>query len=399
MNRFNYKASTHDNEIITGEAEAANLSEAISGLEQKGLSVLSIEICPKKSMEADQKMLAFHRRIEEILASRAEWMPVLEALGSELPSLPLRRRFQSMFTPLKTCASAEEFLASRDTVLLLPLCTNTSHIRSNVPRIPSWLPSLIHAVEAQQRRRQAFAYPVALGILALLVLIIANVFMLDVFESLRNEWPWNQDYNQSPKSGLLSPSHPFSHHPMRAFGLMVCTVTVAIGFVYAWRRYAMTDRLLSSLVAGSSKNLAAMSVLTGTLAEFLALDAPIWFSLQAAGQSCRHYFFQQAAQQLSDDLDTGKQSVDNLSRKSIGFRRLPPLLIHAMSSAADGSPSVPLLREIASNYNERLRLRMDWITAVCPLLMIIVIGVIVYGTALIYMDSFYNLVVAPFSTY
>ena len=375
MNRFSYQARDQRGEILSGEIDALSVTQAVTELEATGLVVQSIQIVPQVQVDMACKTKLFYENIEKLLASRSEWMPALEALAEELPSIPLRQKFQKMLTPLRSCTSAPEFLATPDAVLLLPICGNRFQDEADAHRIHDWLSSLLHLVQTQIQRRRALVYPMILLALVFSVFILLSYTFFPLLRSAYRDSVFHDPYQPSL---VLSLSEQVLLRPVQTIFSLIAISCLAIFTKKLWSHFALTNQLLRDFVAGTSSNLVAMSVLSGTLAELLALKAPLSLSLAIAGKTCRHYFFQQATARLDDSLQVNGQNITTIDQKSLGMRRLPPILIHALTSSPDSQPSVPLLREISMIYSDLVKRRADWFLALVPVLAMLILGVVVF---------------------
>lgn len=370
MNRYSYQASNERYETLSGEIDASSVAEAVAGLDKLGLTVQSIQMIPAEKIEADAELAEFHDRIQQLLDRRSEWLPALEASAMELPIGPVRRNFQAILQRMKADYTPQQFLASRDAIQLLPILANGLDSETEFNRLDDWLAVVTHRLETRARLLSILLYPAILALLSLGIIAAYAIFLVPTFGKLFGEMEIT-----IPKltALMLWISHQLTHEALRTTISLFAISTVSSLVVVFWRRHALTNRLFRTFVAGSTSNLLAMSTLIGTLAELLALKAPLDLSISLAGRSCRHYFFEQATEKLSSDIRSRKIAVE----QSVAGAILPPMLMYALHIGNGGRPSIPLLRALTRIYSERAQNRSGWLLEGVPIAMVVMLGFVV----------------------
>ncbi len=376
MPHYMYQAQDQAGQPVSGECDAAGLSEAVERLEAQGLLVVSIVLAEAQlepasdPAEAEGQRVAFYRSLDEKLARRDDYLPPLIALAGELPSAATRREFQKVIQILQTATSAQQVVASPAAAIILPLLSGGVDSRSSSDGLQEWLASVTRSIENRQRWRRMMVYPTVVVCVALLLSIGMSLFVIPIFRSMYTEF------------GLVLPSltlamlwvaEQLSTRLPRTVVVVALLMAACWAVVRTWRHFGLANRLLGPVVAGSTSNLLAMSSLTRVLAEALHLGAPLPVALRVAGQSCRHVYYRQAVEALA--LQVGQTTARYQHTKTIA--RLPPTVLFALLGDGQTRPHINLLRELANVYGQRTLARMDWGLTTLPAAAMIGVGVVV----------------------
>lgn len=367
MDYFKYEALNDQSEVVRGEISAESASAAILQLEHQGLIIQTIRVLSKEDAEYTSGMHAFKKNLGHTLSARKQWLPMLDALAQELPDNFSRREATALIDKLRRDLTPEDLLASPDLADLLPLLTGGLDTQSSSRRLNDWLTHIVSQKQRKLQTRRILVYPFVLCMVALLVVMLSAFFIVPVFRSMFSDFglmlPW-------PTLRLFQLSEQLTDHLLRTLLVVTGASAALFGLIQFWRSKAMTNRLFGRLVSGTSSNLHAMSQLTSVLAELVSLEAPLHEALRLAGSVSRHAVFAGAARKLASELQDPNSMAD-----PIYAPRLPHTLVYALRAGAEQRPNVPLLRELATLYAERIQYRSDWVTATLPAVFMIAIGI------------------------
>ncbi len=323
------------------------------------------------------ELARFHQQVEQLLEHRMEWLPALDAATAELPTIGIRRDVQKFLLPLRKEYTADQFLADRDALLLLPLLARgASDEQPRESAMRNWLLLISERYSMRVRRRNAFVYPIILALLSILVFLFVSVFLFPTFRRLFSE---QEIRLPSITQSTFWYADQLTIHFARTAVYVAIVAALTYFAVRLWRSQAMTHRIFGRFVSGRTANLFAMSSLISTLAELLNLKAPLPLAMEIAGRCSRHAFYDDAAKQIAKAI----QSKLDAATQPIAITRMPPLLLYALRADRDGSPSIPLLRELASLYSDRARARTDWIFAGIPSVAIFVVGMFIANIVIV----------------
>jgi type II secretory pathway component PulF len=375
MSRYTYEAIDVAGNPVSGEIAAMSVSKAIQELEKQGLELRSIQLLAEEQLQTKEELAQFHRRVEELLVAKNNWLPALTAMAEELPTGGVRKEIQRLVIRLGATTSVDKFLASYDASTLLPVLTAGLDTELGTRRLHHWIDTVSKQIENRLRRQRAIIYPATLICLVFFVFIMFSLYLLPIFKSLFQEFGIRLP-TPTRLAILLSDQIAIHYHRTTLALLFFSSVTYVI--VRHWRRRAMTNRIFGKFVAGSTSNLIAMSTYASTLAELLSLGAPVPLALQIAGRSSHHQYYQYASEQLA--LYSLKGNAGD-SLPPVAYR-LPPLILHSLFRGQDGRPNVQLLREIARIYSDRTALRLNVAAESLPALATFCVAVLVAVTVI-----------------
>lgn len=374
MPNYSYEANNNaSGETERGTLAAESLAAALEQLEARGLLVSSISLLAEQADPMPIAENAFRARLSETLADRNQWLPALQAMADELPQGTPKRETIRLVKYLHRDLDCDQFLSSPDVATTLPLLTSgiesVGNTNKTAARMQDWLSELLRAQESRSRRRKLLIYPVSMILVTCAILMFFAMFLIPVFRQMFEEFGL-----MLPAPTLLTfwVAEQVTKNLMQtlAIGAIACLGLIAL--IRLWRKRALTNRLLGKYVAGTSSNLRSMSALTSTLAELLRLGCPLPDALVHAGLASRHLHFQRAASSLANEISTGAQ-LPHLESTTA----LPPSLVRALWVGADQTPSVPLLRELATMYAERAQSRKEFIADGLPAFGMIALGLLI----------------------
>ncbi|MGI9470048.1 MAG: type II secretion system F family protein [Rubripirellula sp.] len=374
MPTYNYQATNVDGESVSDQFQAETVAAALQFLESQGLEVQSISqlnVDPTSqnlsvaspNLSYDQPGLESH--FESALQRRDVLIPALTALADDMPVGRPRTEMRNVVTALQEAKSTNELRRSDVVMQWLPLLSSGFSSETTTQQLGDLIAHASRESENRRQRRRLLAYPIAVALVAFVVVALISAMVVPVFSGMFREF------------GLRLPAttrivvfvgEQLRDHPFKFFG-SIALVTIAVyGLVRWWLRLALTTRIFGMFTSGNSSNVSAMSSLTGRLAELLSIGISIPDALWIAGQGCRHHHFQLVAQQLARDAHVGRVSDSPVAHN------LPANVLAAIQGT-DGTPNVPLLRELATMYGERVTERVDWSTSVVAQFAIIAIGI------------------------
>ena len=407
MPRFHYQALNHDQQVVTGDIEAESVSQAITDLEGRGLTVQSIGHAPlpfaaepsalaeaqegvedatgaarRGPIEGDRGQVILQAHIAGLVQHGKTIAPVLRAYAEETPPGRRRRQLHTVIDVLETGdvgRAVSTFPALSD--YWVPLLAATT---------PSCQPDRVLAefvARSQQTdefRRQwwlVLAYPtlvacLAAAVVAALSFVVVPTFR-EIFLDFELELPaFTQlllTLSESIRSGRL---------------LVIVAALLAIGLV----AYSAVRLLSSSLAAALLFPLRlGRSTSIGKLAQFTAdlLDSGLNIpdALRVAGLATRRPRLSSAAADLARDID----SRSNSGRPG-RQRLLTATLVHAVRAELPLPARTRLLREISQCHADRARARLSWTSGALGPIAICVVGLIVGWTVLALFMPLFDLV-------
>ncbi|TWU28057.1 type II secretion system F family protein [Bythopirellula polymerisocia] len=382
MLEYDYQALNAEGQSITGRIAAQSAALATAELEGQGLTVQSLQqveiaepvqaiVTPVSQDACDQVLI---ERLDQLIAQREMLVPALAAFAAELPAGRPRRELRKLASLLSDGASAEQIVRDSDLAILLPL-VGDDVMRGTHRSLDNLLSESAQRNRTRTMRVRTLIYPMIVIATALVVLMFLAAAVVPSFSDIYDDF----DLDLPELTVLLVKfSNELLNHPLRLLTVIVlvgaaCYYTIR--FLTSW---GLPGRVFRLLTTGSSSQLSALSIFARTMAEALGAGFSLSCSLRMAGQ-CSN---QQWVRIEADRLAASAENDWCLSESATSEARLPTTLSYALRAGPSGAPSLPLLREVAELYAERIRNRFDWSTGFMPQFMILLVGIVVFGVVM-----------------
>lgn len=315
---------------------------------------------------------AFLERIDEALEDRSQLADSMEAFASEINPQKQSSELIGLLSVLRSSSQAEQFVQEGFSAAWLPLVLR-SRLGNDGMNLDQVVGEVTFAEEARKSQWRSLAYPLFMVAIALLVFILLAVTVLPTFQKMFSEFELKLPF---PTQILMRFSNWVTRFP-GYFSLSLVGVGVAVLGVRRLMTlaypYLEASSSMGRLFSGNTVSVKAMGRFTSTLAELLFIGAPLDQAIAIAGRASQNLRFKIAAKQMAADIGTsGKFRSD-----SAVAHNFPALVRHALVAGPNGAPSVPLLRQVATTYLDRVRHRFDWAEGLFAPLAIVGVGLIV----------------------
>ena len=222
--------------------------------------------------------------------------------------------------------------------------------------------------------KSALMYPVAVMIVAFLVLVVIMIKVIpafkDVFSSFGADLP-------APTLAVIAMSEWFVSYWPLLFGVLI-----GGGYItyQSWRRsprlQMVLDRLLLRLpIFGDLINKSVIARWTRTLSTMFAAGVPLVEALDSVGGTAGNAVFAEATQKIQRDVSTG--SALTTSMMAVGVF---PTMVIQMASIGEESGSLDhMLGKAAEFYEEEVDDMVKGLSSLMEPLIIVVLGVIIGG--------------------
>lgn len=382
MPQYIFEANDEAGSRVSGELSAETVSVAIAELEGRGWTVHSIRLSTlneegsTSSAEArdqrhgNRRATTVEQQFVAAFEQRELLIPALAALAEELPSAQGRRELRRLVAVLRRCHSSAELQRNKIAAQWLPLLATGIDSESATRRLSELVACTSREAENRSNRRRLFAYPCFVAILAFAVLLFLCLFIVPGFRSMFEDFGLEL---LPPTLLIISISDSLRFHPLEFFVAITLMVGILYGLVRLWVHYSLSMRLFGFVIAGNSASLAAMSSLTGRLAELLSIDLPLADALWLAGQGCGHNYYRSLAERLARAVHQGGQPL----RRSLAAHSFPANVIYALEPGQGGRPNLALLRELSVMYGDRAAQRVDWSSGAVAPMAIVILGLTV----------------------
>ncbi len=380
---YSYQATDKDGFNISGQIAAESVSRAVLDLESKGLAVRIIQelqsLSPTDPSEMEQvesnpvespENSLLYRRIDAALDQRESLTIALQALADDLPRDRNARQLNRLISRISSGCGATELLNDRECAVWVPMVARGMASPVTHRNLCDSLDAVFRENQIRRRRMAAWAYPVAMLLMAFLVVGFLAVLVVPSFRRMFDEMGLRLP---PPTELLIWATDQFTTYVARTSILTLVAVTIGLLLWRIWRHWILPTRYFGWIIAGNSGSLSTMASFTNVLAELLSLDATLPEALRLASRNCASPFLAQHAQLMASEL----QSQHLLASETRSARLFPPTLVFALTAGSDQRPNVNLLRELATLYADRVRMRIDWASSMVGPVAVLGIGALV----------------------
>jgi type IV pilus assembly protein PilC len=229
-------------------------------------------------------------------------------------------------------------------------------------------------VALKNKIRSALIYPVAVLVVAFVVMAVIMIFVIpsfkDVFTSFGADLP-------APTLFVIGMSEIFVSYWWAIFGFLFGG---AYFFLQSWRRSekmqkAMDRLMLKVPVFGDLVNKSAIARWTRTLATMFAAGVPLVEALDSVGGASGNAVFAEATEQIQKDVSTGTALT-----AAMGMTGVFPSMVLQMAAIGEESGSLDhMLGKAADFYEDEVDEMVKGLSSLMEPFIIVILGVLIGG--------------------
>jgi type IV pilus assembly protein PilC len=222
--------------------------------------------------------------------------------------------------------------------------------------------------------KSALIYPVAVFVVAFVVLAVIMIFVIpafeDVFKSFGADLP-------APTLIVISISKIFVKYWYLIFGFIFGGVYF---FMQTWRRsikmQKYMDRLLLRVpVFGELVNKSSIARWTRTLSTMFAAGVPLVEALDSVGGASGNAVFQEATEKIQKDVSTGSSLTSSMQTTGVF-----PVMVLQMCAIGEESGSLDaMLGKAAEFYEDEVDEAVKGLSSLMEPFIIVILGVLIGG--------------------
>jgi type IV pilus assembly protein PilC len=222
--------------------------------------------------------------------------------------------------------------------------------------------------------KSALMYPVAVIIVAFIVLTVIMIFVIpafeDVFKSFGGELP-------APTQAVIWMSKFFVSWWWAIFGLIFGG---GYFFMESWKRsekmqMAMDRLLLRIPIFGDLINKSVIARWTRTLSTMFAAGVPLVEALDSVGGASGNAVYQQATEQIQKDVSTGSALTTSMTSTGVF-----PTMVLQMSAIGEESGSLDhMLAKAAEFYEDEVDEMVKGLSSLMEPFIIVILGTLIGG--------------------
>jgi type IV pilus assembly protein PilC len=226
----------------------------------------------------------------------------------------------------------------------------------------------------KQKIKSALVYPVAVLVVAFIVLTIIMIFVIpsfkEVFTSFGADLP-------APTLAVMWMSEQFVKHWYIIFGVLIGG---GYFFIQSWRRsekmqMAMDRLLLRAPVFGDLIRKSVLARWTRTLSTMFGAGVPLVEALDSVGGASGNAVYAQATEQIQKEVSTG--TALTMAMQNTGVF---PTMVLQMASIGEESGSLDhMLGKAAEFYEEEVDEMVKGLSSLMEPFIIVILGVLIGG--------------------
>jgi type IV pilus assembly protein PilC len=234
------------------------------------------------------------------------------------------------------------------------------------------------------RIKSAMTYPLAMGALVLIVLVIMMVFVVPVFqgmfESMGGQLPAPTQFLVDVSALLRSP-----------MGVVLALAIFGVIMLFRWwkstpsGRFAWDSFKLKMPIFGPLVRKLALARFTRTFGTLVAAGVPILSSLDIVGDTAGNDVVARSVSKVRAAIKEGETIAKPLSESPV----FPSMLVQMIAVGEETGALDAMLSKVADFYDEEVSVAVDGLTSLIEPLMMATMGLIVGGIVIaLYLPMF-----------
>ena len=378
------KARSKVGRLVEHKFAAASESEAIARIKQLGLTPIAVE---EKNSGWNKEiniggarvklkdLSIFSRQLSTMLVAGLPILRALAILGDQTDSPKLKQILASMRIEVEKGASLSEAMAKRKE--FPPLMVSMTRAGEAGGFLDTTMNQIADSLEADVRLRgkikSALTYPIAVGVIALVITIGMLIFVVPVFSTLFSSFGGSLPL---PTQILVNISN-LVKNPL-FFLPVVGLITAGI----LWYRRNSTNESVRAVVDplkfklpvfGGLFQKVAIARFTRNLSALLSAGVPILTALDIVADTSGNIIVSRAVDSVKESVRQGSGMARPLGEQPV----FPAMVIQMISVGEDTGSLDIMLAKIADFYDQEVESTTEQLMALIEPIMIVVLGSVV----------------------
>ena len=382
MARFKYSGRDRKGKK-SGVINASSKREAMQKLRGEGIRVLEMTEVPETLLTKDitigsgvklQHIVIFLRQFSTLLKAGVSVVDSTRILGEQTESKVLKKALLDVERDLQEGKPLSE-ATGKHRKIFSPMFINMIRAGEVGGNLDETLERLAVHFEKQNNTRgkikSALAYPVAVGIIAVVVVIFLLVSVVptfvDMFADFGGELPAITQF-------VLNASEFMQNFWWLVVLLMIgCIVTIAMLRKNPQTKYYLDYFMLRVPIFGKMMQKAVLARMTRTLSSLFSSSVPILEAMKIVEKVVENEVIARVIRQCHDTLEKG-QSMTGPMKKHWAF---PPLVTQMIAIGEETGSLDAMLGKVADFYEQEVERSTDSIKSLIEPLMIVFLAGIV----------------------
>ncbi|OGQ03981.1 MAG: pilus assembly protein PilC [Deltaproteobacteria bacterium RBG_19FT_COMBO_58_16] len=388
MATFVYSGKTMNGEVKKGELQAANMSQATAALRRQhiipstlnqkkaGFSLKDIKIPGLSQGVKTKDLVIFSRQFATMIDAGLPLVQCLEILSSQQDNAEFKRVLIDVKSAVEGGSTFADALRKHPKVFdsLYVNLIAAGEVGGILDTILNRLSGFLEKAEKLKAKvKSAMTYPVAVILIACLVVTGLLIWVVPVFEEMF------QSFGQAlpaPTQIVVNLSQALQHYWYLMLGSIV-GIGVFINRAYktAKGRMAIDSLLLKVPVFGDLIRKTAVARFTRTLGTMLSSGVPILEAMEIVSKTSGNVVIESAIMKARMSLSQGKTLADPLIETKV----FPGMVTQMIAVGESTGALDAMLTKIADFYEDEVDAAVDSLTSLIEPLLMAFLGVVVGG--------------------
>ncbi len=234
------------------------------------------------------------------------------------------------------------------------------------------------------RIRSAMTYPIAMGVLVLLILIAMLIFVVPTFQSMFASMGGKLPFATQLLVNISTAARSWT-------GAVIVVVVAALVFTFRWWKRTPSGLLvwdtikLRVPVFGKLVRKMALARFTRTFGTLVSAGVPILSALDIVGSTAGNEVIAQAVRKVRSAIKEGETIAKPLSEAPV----FPAMVVQMISVGEETGALDAMLQKVAEFYDEEVTAGVEGLTSMIEPVMMATLGLIVGGIVIaLYLPMF-----------
>ena len=380
------KARSRNGRLVETKMSAASEAEALSRTRQLGMTPIAVEpantglnkeIRFGKGRVKVKDLAIFSRQLSTMLGAGLPILRCLSILSEQTQSQRLKDLLLEMRDDVERGASLSEAMGKHEEFPLVMV----SMVRAGEAGgfLDTTMGEVADALESEVKLRGqikgALTYPIAVGIIAVLIVVGMLIFVVPVFQglfdSLGGELPLPTQILVIMSDGLKDP---------KVFGPLIIIV---VGGMLWYRKYKNSPKVRRVMdpikfrvpIFGKLFQKVALARFSRNFSTLVHAGVPILTALDIVGDTSGNIIISRAVADVKESVRSGTGIAKPLTEHPV----FPDMIVQMIAVGEDTGALDTMLAKVADFYDQEVSATTEQLMALIEPLMIIVLGAVVVG--------------------
>ena len=385
MATFVWQGRTRTGDDVNGEIQAGSRDEAMDKLRSQNIQATTVK---KKAAGiklpfslaggvTSKELVIFTRQFATMIDAGLPLVQCLEILGNGEPNKNFQRIIFNVKAEVEQGSTFASALNKYPRVFdeLFVNLVAAGEVGGILDSILNRLAQYIEkSVKLARKVKSAFTYPVAILVVAILVVIVLLWKVIPTFQNMFVEM--GNSALPAPTQFVIDLSEFFAANWYLIGGGVILTFLV---FRTIYRnptgRYRIDSFMLRTPIFGTLIKKAAVAKFTRTLGTLVSAGVPILDGLEIVSRTSGNKVIERSIMRVRDKISEGRTMAEPLAEANI----FPSMVVQMIGVGEATGAMDTMLNKIADFYEEEVDVAVDALTALLEPFMMVFIGGIVGG--------------------